>query len=192
MSATMASVMELFGKESEPVTARLVEVTLVAVKLEIVVLPKLVMPVTTKLVEVILVAKRLTKTVFVANISVEVTYVKTAVEAPVLPIGVLLIDPPSIVRPLTTIASVIELAGKDRVLVTVKLPIVARGITAEEPKKLVEVILIARIFVGLKAPVTERLVKLAVVAKIFVEVILVPVAEVKPKAPDNVPPVKSR
>ena len=71
--ATIASVMELFGRDNEPVTARLVEVTEVAVRLEIVVLPKLVIPVTTRLVEVIRVAKRLTKTVFVANKSVEVT-----------------------------------------------------------------------------------------------------------------------
>ena len=112
-------------------------------------------------------------------------------EAPVPPIGVLLMVPPSIVKPFTTIASVTELAGKDNVLVTVKLPIVASGITAEELKKLVEVILMARIFVGLKL-VAVKLVAFKVVKKALVEVILVPVAVVKPKAPDNVPPVKSK
>ena len=36
------------------------------------------------------------------------------------------------------------------------------------------------------------LIKFVLVAKIFVEVRLVPLAEIKPKAPDKVPPVKSK
>lgn len=53
------------------------------------------------------------------------TLVNTAVEAPVAPIALLLIVPPSIVSPFITMASRIELSGSVRVPPTVKLEIVA-------------------------------------------------------------------
>ena len=112
----------------------------VAVKVEMTVSPKFVRPETYNRVEVR---------------AVEVTLVKTAVLGPVTPIGVLLMEPPSMVRPLTTIASVTELAGKDRVLVTVKLPMVAIGMTPEAAKKLVLVRLTVKILLGLKLPAVK-------------------------------------
>ena len=75
----------------------LVTEMLVPVALVKVVLDKLVRPDTYKLVVVAL---------------EEVTLVKIAVEAPPAPIGVLMILPPSMVRPATTMASVMELLGK--------------------------------------------------------------------------------
>lgn len=66
-----------------------------------------------------------TNAVEVAKKLVEVTLVNIAVEAIVAPIGVLLIVPPSIVRPFTTAASVIELLGKFNEPETYKLVVVA-------------------------------------------------------------------
>ena len=107
---------------------RLVEVILVAVKLEIVVLPKLEIPETYKLVEVAPAPVMLVEinTVLVAKMLVLVTdvnwpVVKTPVDGVVPPIGVLLIDPPVIVRVPSTIASVTELVGNERAPETVKL-----------------------------------------------------------------------
>ena len=57
---------------------------------------------------------------------------------------------------------------------------------APETFKLVVVTEVAEIFVGFK------LVAARVVKKPLVEVTLVPVAVVKPKAPDNVPPVSNK
>ena len=78
--------------------------------------------VTNKFVEV-----ALPNTLDVAKKLVELALVNTPVEAIVAPIGVLLMVPPSIVRPFTTNASVSELLGKFRVEVTVKIPIVVDG-----------------------------------------------------------------
>lgn len=105
--------------------ARLVEVTFVAFRLETVVLPKLVIPDIYRLVEVTFVAMVLTKTVLSAATLVDVTFVNIAVEAPVVPIGVLLIVPPSMVRPFTTMASVILLFGNDKEPDTVRLATLA-------------------------------------------------------------------
>ena len=87
----------------------------------------------------------------------------------------------------TTIASVMELAGKETDPETAKLVEVTEDIM-EEPRlvrpetfKLVEVI-----------PVTETFVPAKLVKKPLVDVTEVPVAVVKPNAPDNVPPVSSK
>ena len=71
----------------------------------------------------------------------------------------------------TTMASVTELDGNDN---------------APETFKLVVVTLLALIYVGFK------LVAAKVPKKPLVEVTLVPVAVVKPKAPDKVPPVSNK
>ena len=93
---------------------------LVALKFETVVSPKLVIPEIYRLVEVTEVATVFTNTVEVAKRFVVVALVNTAVEAPVVPIGVLLIVPPSIVRPFTTIVSVMEFDGRERAPVTAR------------------------------------------------------------------------
>jgi hypothetical protein len=67
----------------------------------------------------------------VAKKLVELAFVNIPVEAMVVPIGVLLIVPPVIVRPSTTNASLIELVGKLMVEVTVRIPIVVEGLTRE-------------------------------------------------------------
>lgn len=87
----------------------------------------------------------------------------------------------------TTIASVIEFAGNDTAPVTATLVEVSEDImelprvVRSETYRLVEVMPVIVAFVA------PRLLK-----KPLVEVTLVPVAVVKPNAPDNVPPVKSR
>ena len=100
------------AKLVSPVTAKLVEVALVVVKLLIVVLPKLDRPEIYKLVDDTLVAVILTRTEDVAKKLVEVRLVKIPVDGTVLPIGVLSITPPLIVKAFTTIALVIESFGK--------------------------------------------------------------------------------
>ena len=80
--------------------------------------------VTNKLVEVALI-----KIELVANKFVLVTLVKIPVLGVVFPIGVLSIVPPLMVKPATTIASVIELLGRDKEPVTAKLVVVT------EPKR---------------------------------------------------------
>ena len=55
--------------------------------------------------------------------------------------------------------------------------------TLEVTKRLVEVMLTAKMLVGLKAPEIERLLKLALLAKRLVDVILVPLAVLKVRAP---------
>ena len=61
----------------------------------------------------------------VANKLVLVAFVNTPVDGTVAPIGLLSIVPPDIVSPGTTMASVTELLGNERVFVTVRLPIFA-------------------------------------------------------------------
>ena len=82
----------------------------------------------------------------------------------------------------TTIASVMELFGRLRAPETFKLVVVADEIVVL-PKLVTPVIFK---FVLVTEP-AARLVK-----KPLVEVTLVPVAVVKPKAPDSVPPVRSK
>jgi hypothetical protein len=145
-------------------------------------------------------------TVEVANKLVEVALVNTAVEAPVVPIGVLLIVPPSIVRPFTTMASVTEFDGKERTPVTARLVDVIEVATVftktvEVAKRLVEVTLVELMLPGFKLD-TERLVAFKVVKKPLVEVIevartmvdvtAVPEAEVKNNGPAKVPPARGR
>ena len=55
--------------------------------------------------------------------------------------------------------------------------------TLEVTKRLVEVMLTAKMLVGLKAPEIERLLKLALLAKRLVDVTAVPLAVLKVKAP---------
>ena len=55
--------------------------------------------------------------------------------------------------------------------------------TLEVTKRLVEVMLTAKMLVGLKAPETERLLKLALFANKLVEVMDVPLAVLKVKPP---------
>ena len=92
----------------------------------------------------------------------------------------------------TTIASVMELLGKDTDPETVKLVEVMEEIIVEprlvrpEIFKLVEVMFVATTLVEAKS-VAPKLVK-----KPLVEVTLVPVAEVNPNAPDRVPPVNNK
>lgn len=147
-----------------------------------------------------------TKTVEVAKRLVEVALVNTAVEAPVVPIEVLLIVPPSIVRPFTTIVSMIELAGNERAPDTYKFVVDAlvemlftRTLVVAE--KLVVVIETASKLAELKL-VVARLVVLSVAKKPLVEVILVaskivdvtavPDAEVKVRGPARVPPARGK
>ena len=85
-----------------PEILRFVEVTFVPLRLK-----------NDKLVEVKLVPLAVPNEKFCAKkFAVELALVKMAVEAPVAPIAVLLIVPPSIVKPFTTMVSVMELAGK--------------------------------------------------------------------------------
>ena len=92
----------------------------------------------------------------------------------------------------TTIASVMELVGNDTDQETFKLVevteeiMVLPNLVRPETVRLVEVILPATILAGVKL-VAPRFVK-----KPLVDVTLVPVAVVKPNAPDNVPPVRRR
>ena len=97
VSVTIASVIELAGRKRAPETVRFVVEALV-IKLFI-------------------------TTEEVVNRLVDVTFVNTPVEATVAPIGVLLIVPLSIVRPSTTIGSVIALLNKLREPETTKLVI---------------------------------------------------------------------
>jgi hypothetical protein len=118
-----------------------------------------------KLVEVTLVPlafvnKKLVAVADAKNAFVEVRFVKTPVLAVVAPIAELFTVPPLIVRPSTTIASVIELVGKVRVPVTPKLVEVS-----EVPEALVN----------------EKFVEVAALKKALVEVKFVPVALVKSK-----------
>ncbi len=147
-----------------------------------------------------------TNTELVANKFVEVTLVNTAVEAPAVPIGVLLIEPPSIVRPFTAIASVIELAGKGRTAVTARLVDVTDVAivftkTVEVAKRLVDVTLVELMLLGFKLVavklvafkvVKKPLVEVILVARIIVEVTAVPLAEVKKSGPVSVPPASGR
>ena len=66
----------------------------------------------------------------VANAFVEEMLVNTPVEGVDAPIGVLLMVPPSMVKPLTTKLSVTELVGSERTPVTAKLVVVALVITS--------------------------------------------------------------
>jgi hypothetical protein len=74
----------------------------------------------------------LPKKLEVAKKLVDDAFVNTAVEAPLAPIGVLLIVPPSTVRVFTTYTSAIELVGSDTILlVTVRIPMVVDGEISE-------------------------------------------------------------
>ena len=92
LSATSASEMALLGRSTLPETNKCVELTA----------PKLA-AVPNRFVE-----EAAKKLVLVANKLVEVILVKIPVDGVVPPIGVLLIVPPEIVRPSTTLASVTE------------------------------------------------------------------------------------
>ena len=147
-----------------------------------------------------------TNTVEVANKLVEVALVNIAVEAPVAPIGVLLIEPPSIVRPFTTIASVMEFDGSEREPETYKLVVLALveilfTTTLLVAKRFVEVMETASKLVGLKLDavifvalreVKKPLVEVIDVASTMVDVMAVPDAEVKARGPVNVPPAKGK
>lgn len=147
-----------------------------------------------------------TSTVLVANKLVEVALVNTAVEAPVVPIGVLLIVPPSMVRPFVTIASAILLFGRFNAPETYKLVEVTDVATVFTntvvvTKRLVEVMLMPEILVGLKfdalkfvalSVVKKPLVEVIEVASKIVDVMAVPEAEVKNSGPARVPPARGR
>ena len=95
-----------------------------------------------------------------------------------------------------TMASVIEFAGKKREPNTERLVVEALVIKSlilalEVANKFVEVTLTAKILVGLKFDV-EKLVTLRLLKKALVEVIAVPEAVVKVRAPLNVPPVSGK
>lgn len=132
----MASVIEFAGRLRAPVTTRLVVVTLVAVRLvglksvaaKVVNEPLVlvtdvsvsvepdpavkVRPVVLRLVEVTLVKVLFVPVRLVAKRLVLVALVKTPVDGVLAPIGVLSIVPPLMVRAFTTMASVMELAGR--------------------------------------------------------------------------------
>lgn len=102
----------------------------VAKKLVLVALPNTEFPETYKFVLVTFVATKLPIVALVTDAAeaekfVVVAFVNTPVDGTVAPIGLLSIVPPDIVSPGTTIASVTELLGNERVLVTVRLPIFA-------------------------------------------------------------------
>ena len=88
-------------------------------------------------------------------------------------------------------ASVMELAGKDNAPETFRFVVVTLVPTAAPKVMLVKlalvlVMLLVLILAG------EKLVAARLVKKPLVEVTLVPVAVVKPKAPDKVPPVSNK
>ena len=96
---------------------------------------------------------------------VEVTLVNSAVLAPVAPIGVLLmVDPVARVNRLETMASVTELAGRDRLPETNKLVVVAlvevtlARLVMPEIYRLVEVTLEPAAPLTTKAPLAKKLV----------------------------------
>ena len=115
----MALVMAFAGRENEPVIARFVEVTDAA--------------------------RVFTKIVLVANKLVVVAFVNIAIEAPVVPIEVLLTAPPSIVRPFTTIASVTEFAGRDKAPETTKLVMLAAVIAELTNVEVVNIVLVVKV-----------------------------------------------
>jgi hypothetical protein len=114
----------------------------------------------------------------VANASVAVADVKAAVEALEAPIGVELMVPPSIVRALTTMASVTELPGSVRTPVTARLVVVV----------FVPVAFVQVRFVRVNAPVVKEAI-VAEFAKRFVVVTVVPVTLVKIAVEALVPPI---
>ena len=71
--------------------------------------------------------------------------VNTAVESPVAPIVLLLIVPPSIVRPFITIASETELSGKLTVPLTAKLEILAFIMLVLAKVEVVKEVLVANV-----------------------------------------------
>ncbi len=236
VSTTIASVMLLFGRLREPETIRLVRLAVVMVELLTVVVVnvlvpvKLLLPVRVAMVDVPLkllnerpiifepvkftvpfwtdrlVVVAFTNIVEVAKRLVEVALVNTAVEAPITPIGVLFIVPPSIVRPFTTMVSVMEFDGSERAPVTarfVEVMLLAAVFTKTVvvAKRLVEVTLTEFIlfkskldaakFVALSV-VKKPLVEVIDVARTIVEVTAVPEAEVKKSGPVSVPPANGR
>jgi hypothetical protein len=114
----------------------------------------------------------------VANASVAVADVKTAVLALEAPIGVELMVPPSMVKAFTTIESVTELAGNVRTPVTARLVVVV----------FVPVAFVQVRFVRVSAPVVKEAI-VALLAKRFVVVTVVPVTEVKIAVEALVPPM---
>ncbi len=139
-----------------PVEKKLVEVTLV----------KLVEPETDRLVEVIPPVTLMFEPVIEVRFAlVEVRLVKIPVLGVVLPIGVLLIEPPLMVRASTTIPSVIEFTGKVITplalkFVVVKLPNTPLVEARLVVKKLVEVSEVPKPLVKLR-PEEKRLVEVA-------------------------------
>lgn len=71
--------------------------------------------------------------------------VNTPVEGLTAPIGVLLIVPPSIVRPFITMASVIELFGNVRVPLTAKLETVAFSMLVLAKVEVVKEVLVVKV-----------------------------------------------
>jgi hypothetical protein len=114
----------------------------------------------------------------VANASVAVADVKTAVLALEAPIGELLTDPPEMVSASTTMASVTELEGSVRTPVTARLVVVV----------FVPVAFVQVRFVSVRAPVVNEAM-VALLAKRFVVVTVVPVTEVKIAVEALVPPM---
>ena len=108
VSTTIASVIELFGRLTEPVAKRFVVVTFVLVKF---------VPVRLVIAPVVAMNE-------VANKLVEVAFVNMPAAGVTRPIGVLLIVPPSIVRPFTTNASVTEFVGRESAPDTSKFVVV--------------------------------------------------------------------
>ena len=120
-SATSALEIALLGKVTSPETYKFVEVRLVvvaevAVRLVMVVVTRAVIPETYKFVEVRLVL---------------VTLVNIAVEAEEAPMAVPLILPAVMVRVPSTMASVTELAGKDKAPETYRLVVVRLVVVTE-------------------------------------------------------------
>src|SRR5688572_16904013 len=108
-SLTIASVIELLGNDTLPLTAKLVDVALVEVKF---------------------VTAPVVATSEVTNKFVDVAFVNTPAAGVTRPIddpliGLLPIVPPLIVRPSTTYASVIESTGRLRRPVTARFVVVA-------------------------------------------------------------------
>ena len=149
-----------------------------------------------KLVVEILVKVELTLTVVVAKKTEEVALVKTPVDGVVAPIGTLLMEPPVKVRLPTTMASVTESAGKTRKPETVRLVVetlvkVELTPVVEVAKKLVVLTLTAKMLVGLKVP-AEKVLAVTLSKNALVEERVVPLAVVKVRAPDKMPPASGR
>ena len=149
-----------------------------------VVLPRFVIPETLRLVEVKfeilpVVTERLVEVSDVTTALVEVIFVKMPIDGVVLPIGVLFIVPPEMVRLSITMASVTELVGSARTPVTARLVEVSEVKTPFVKVPFVVLKLVVKKLVVVSEPPTEvvkvrpeekRLVDEAEVNTAFVEV----------------------